>query len=211
VFTGIIRHRGQLAARAGTRLAVACPSLLPRLTLGESVAVNGVCLTVAQVTPTGFESDLLAETLANTTLGSVSVGCRLNLEPPLNAGDTLGGHWVQGHVDGTCELLESTTRPEGAYSLRFGLPDWLRPCIVDRGSICIDGVSLTVQNIGENSFGVALIPVTWNDTNLSDIRPGDRVNVEADYLVKTVRHALDSLLPAMLADRGQGMSQAASH
>jgi riboflavin synthase len=211
VFTGIIRHQGQLAARESARLTIACPSLRPRITAGESIAVNGVCLTAARLTGDGFAADLLDETLALTTLGALAPGTRLNLEPPLSAGDTLGGHWVQGHVDGTAELLSAEPRAGGDHGLRFSLPQWLQPILVDRGSICIDGVSLTVQNIGENSFAVGIIPVTWNDTNLGNIHPGDRVNIEADYLVKTVRNALASLLPAMLADRGQGLSQAASH
>lgn len=211
VFTGIIRHAGQVAAREGTGIAIHCPALRPQLTPGESVAVNGVCLTAARLTAEGFAADLLEETLARTTLGSLPVGTRLNLEAPLAAGDTLGGHWVQGHVDGTAELLEMTARPGGNHELHFSFPDWLRPWAVEHGSICVDGVSLTIQSIEENSFAAGIIPATWSATNLQDIRPGDRVNIEADYLVKTVRRALDSLLPAMLADRGQDRSQAASH
>ena len=210
MFTGIIRHSGQLARRVANRVHVVCPSLAGELAEGDSVAVSGVCLTVAELADEGFAADLLQETLANTTLASLPEGTRLNLELPLRAGATLGGHWVQGHVDGVTEVRSMQPRPDGGREIIFSLPDWLMGQIIDRGSICIDGVSLTVQALWQDSFAVGIIPVTVRETNLGDIAPGDRVNIEADYLVKTVKEVLKKLLPAMLADRGQDASQAAS-
>jgi riboflavin synthase len=212
VFTGIIRHTGKLVERGANALRIACPELRPWLSLGDSVAVNGVCLTAARFSTdgTGFEADLLEETLSRTTLGSLLPGASLNLEPALRLGEGLGGHWVLGHVDGTAEALAVTPRGGGDYEVEFSLPDWLAESVVSHGSITVDGISLTLQELRPGSFTVGIIPATWGATNLKDISPGARVNIEGDQLVKTARKVLTQLLPAMLADRGQPVSQAAS-
>jgi riboflavin synthase len=212
VFTGIIRHKGVLAERRDNAVRIACPELRPRLGSGDSVAVNGVCLTAARFSTDGtsFEADLLAETLARTTLGGLREGSVLNLEPAMRTGDPLGGHWVLGHVDGTAELLAVTPRGKDEYQLEFSLPEWLARCVIDHGSVALDGISFTLQEIRPASFTIGVIPVTWHSTNLKDIEPGCRVNIEGDQLVKTVRKVLTGLLPAILADRGQTVSQAAS-
>jgi len=198
VFTGLIRQLGTLERRDARGLTIACPALRAGLNDGDSVAVNGACLTVAELTERGFRADLLEDTRGATTLGKLPIGTRLNLEPALKASDSLGGHFVQGHVDGTVRLLDRS-QPGGAdWRLAFELPEWLRPYVLSKGSIALDGVSLTVQGLDAQvlppSFAVAIIPTTWAETALSDIAVGAEVNVEADLLVRTVRGALEELL-----------------
>lgn len=194
MFTGLIRFQGQLRARAANRLRLACPPLAPALAVGDSVAVNGVCLTAAQVHADGFSADLLEQTLRDTTLGRLPLGAQLNLEPALRVGEALGGHYVQGHVDGVTQLVSRQELPGGDWRLEFELPPWLALLVVDKGSIAIDGVSLTLQELTVRSFCVALIPTTWNDTNLQTLQPGARVNIEADLIVKTVRRTVEQML-----------------
>jgi len=193
VFTGLIRHQGWLVAREGQRLTVACPPLRAGLRLGDSVAVNGVCITAALLSADGFAADLLEATLRDTTLGELAVGSALNLEPALRAGDPLGGHFVQGHIDGTAELLSRDPLAGGSTRLGFSAPEWLKPWLIPKGSICVDGVSLTVQAIEPDSFTVELIPATLDSTNLKTLAPGQRVNLEADLIVKTVRALLGNI------------------
>jgi riboflavin synthase len=193
VFTGLIRDLGVMRLRASGRIEIACPGLRPRLNLGDSVAVNGACLTVAQLTADGFGADLLEDTQRNTTLGALPNGRRVNLELPLAAGERFGGHFVQGHVDGMARLLEKRELGSGDWRCTFEMAEWLRPLAVDRGSIAIDGVSLTIQELAFDKFSMSLIPTTFRDTALGDIPPGGMVNVEADLLVKAVVHALRSL------------------
>jgi riboflavin synthase len=185
VFTGLIRHRGSLARREGSRLTIATPTLT-NIRHGDSIAVNGVCLTAAELGDGVFTADLLEATLRDTTLGSLPEGSLLNLEPALLAGEPLGGHLVQGHVDGVTKLLSRKALANEDWRYEFALPAWLRPNIVPKGSICVDGVSLTVQELGAESFTVQLIPVTWSATNLGQLEPGAQVNLEADLIVKTV-------------------------
>jgi riboflavin synthase len=194
VFTGLIFQQGQLRSRSAKRLRVECPGLVPGLSLGQSVAVSGACLTVAELHASGFSADLLAATLSTTTLGLLPIGAGLNLEPALGAGEALGGHFVQGHVDGMVKLLARQALPGGDWRLEFELPEWLKPLTIDKGSIAINGVSLTLQELGERSFTVALIPTTWNDTNLGMVQPGHMVNIEADMIVKAVRRTVEALL-----------------
>jgi len=198
VFTGLIRYRGTLGARAGSTLRIRCPELRTGLNHGDSVAVNGACLTVAELESDGFRSDLLAETLKETTLGVLPAGARLNLEPALRAGEAFGGHFVQGHVDGTVRLKGRERLAGGDWQLGFELPDWLKPYALSKGSIAVDGVSLTLQELTQDLFQVSVIPTTWRDTNLSEIQPGSPVNIEADMMIRAVRHALE------LALAGQG-------
>lgn len=191
MFSGLISFSGQLHERSGTRLSIAVPSeLRARLATGDSVAVNGVCLTVAELTAQGFHADLLAATLRDTTLGELAHDSVLNLEPALRVGDSLGGHLVQGHVDGTTLLRSRAALPGGAWLYTFDLPDWLGDWIVPKGSICVDGVSLTVQELSAVTFSVELIPTTLALTSLGALEPPARVNLEADLIVKTVSHLL---------------------
>lgn len=198
MFTGLIRHSGSLRRRSERGLEVACPALRPKLALGDSVSVNGACLTVAELAADGFRADLLADTRRNTTLGGLASGAQLNLELPMQAGEAFGGHFVQGHVDGMVRLLSRRQLTGGDWHLDFELPDWLSPQVIDRGSIALDGISLTIQQLEPEGspplFSVSIIPATWEETNLSGLTAGDQVNVEADLLVKTVRRAVEQIL-----------------
>jgi riboflavin synthase len=187
VFTGIIQSIGRIERRrpagAGVRLEIAAPQRLGRLALGESVAVNGACLTVTGRRGRGFTVEVSPETLRRTTVGGFRPGTRVNLERALRMGDRLGGHLVQGHVDGVGRL--DTVRPDGDWVLyRFSVPPALRPYLVEKGSIAVDGVSLTVFACRGASFTVALIPHTLRQTTLAGLEPGGRVNLEADILLK---------------------------
>lgn len=187
MFTGIIRAMGRVVAPP-PRLAVEGP-LQPAL--GDSVAVNGVCLTVAQ-RPLTF--DVVAETLAKTTLGALKPGDPVNLESPLAAGAEIGGHFVQGHVDGV-GVVEAT----GDF-LRVRLDPALARYVASKGSIAIDGVSLTVVDADDRGFSVALIPFTREHTTLGARKPGDRVNIETDVLAKYVARLMEPKRAASTVD-----------
>jgi riboflavin synthase len=191
MFTGIVEGTGTVAALAaaadgsGARLEVAASWLAGELRLGESVAVNGCCVTVAEPTAAGFAADLVAETLRRTALGGLAAGARVNLERPMTLGGRLGGHLVQGHVDGVAEVLER--RPVGdGEEVRVELPPDLERYVVEKGSIAVDGVSLTVAGVGPGWFAVALVPHTLEVTTLGDRRPGDPVQLEVDVVAKYV-------------------------
>lgn len=152
---------------------------------GESISCDGVCLTVVEWKERSFRVQAAPETLSRTTLSSWSNGTKVNLEKALKVGDRLGGHWVQGHVDGVGEVL-SVGPDGGSWRLRVALPSALAPFFVEKGSVCIDGVSLTLTTVDASSFGVMLIPETWEKTSLSTKRPGSKVNLEADIVGKFV-------------------------
>lgn len=197
MFTGIVATTGRVERLErrdrGARLTVATPRPLPRLAVGESIAVNGACLTVMAPRGRRFSVDVSPETLRRTTLGGLAPGARVNLERALRMGDRLGGHIVLGHVDGVGRVR--AIRPEGEWLLyRFTAPPALAPYLVEKGSIAVDGVSLTVFACRGNAFTVALIPHTLAETTLGTRRPGDRVNLEADVLLKHIAR--------MLRDRG---------
>jgi riboflavin synthase len=191
MFTGIVEGTGTVAALAaaadasGARLEVEAPWLAGRLALGESVAVNGCCVTVAEPTPAGFAADLVAETLRRTALGGLQAGARVNLERPLPLGGRLGGHLVQGHVDGVARVLNRTPVGHGE-EVRIELPPDLERYLVEKGSIAVDGVSLTVAGVGPGWFAVALVPHTLEVTTLGEPRPGDPVQLEVDVVAKYV-------------------------
>jgi riboflavin synthase len=191
MFTGIVEGTGTVAGLAvadgggGARLEVEAPFLAGQLGLGESVAVNGCCLTVAEPTPGGFAADLVAETLRRTALGGLAAGDSVNLERPLALGGRLGGHLVQGHVDGVAKVLERTPVGEGE-EVRVELPPDLERYVVEKGSIAVDGVSLTVAGVGPGWFAVALVPHTLEVTTLGRRRPGDPVQLEVDVVAKYV-------------------------
>ena len=185
MFTGIIQATAHLERRepsgAGARLTIATPRPLARLALGESVAVNGACLTVVRRAGARFMADVSPETLARTTLGRLPLGRRLNVERALKLGDRLGGHIVQGHVDGV-----GRTRGAADSLTWFDAPeDVVRYCVV-KGSIAVDGTSLTVAALDDEGFAVALVPHTLAATTLGALAPGDAVNLEVDVLAKYV-------------------------
>jgi riboflavin synthase len=193
VFTGIIQTTGlveRLQSRGGgVRLTLAPARRLTRLALGESVAVDGACLTVTSGTGARFTVDVSPETLRRTTIGGLRRGARVNLERSLRLGDRLGGHIVLGHVDGVGKIHAIT--PEGEWVLyRFTAPKPIWPYLVEKGSIAVDGVSLTVFDCRNGRFTVALIPHTLKETTLVDRVPGDRVNLEADVLLKHIEAML---------------------
>ena len=193
MFTGIIETTGRLERvtqqGGGTRLTLAVDRVLPRLALGESIAVNGACLTVTSGSGRRFTVDVSPETLRRTTIGALARGARVNLERALRVGDRLGGHIVQGHVDGVGKLDAIT--PDGDWVLyRFRAPKPIWPYLVEKGSIAVDGVSLTVFRCQEGRFQVALIPHTLRQTTLADRVPGNQVNLEADVLLKHIEALL---------------------
>lgn len=193
MFTGIIEEMGRLRRRtvgpSGARLAIETAAFAEQLTPGASIAVNGVCLTVVECAEGIFTADLSEETLRRTTLGKLAVGSLVNLELPIAVGGRLGGHIVQGHVDGTATLLQKIGSPDEQVQ-RYSLPTELRRYVVKKGSIAVDGVSLTVADLGEEWFTVALIPETLTRTTLGRLEVGDEVNLEVDILAKYVEQLL---------------------
>jgi riboflavin synthase len=197
VFTGIVSELGEIeaveASDQGARLRVAT-RLASELAEGDSVAVSGACLTVAEISDGAFEADVMNQTLKLTTLGELRGGDAVNLELALRADDRLGGHVVQGHVDGTGTV--GSIEPDGfARRLRVKLPADLLPLVVERGSIAIEGVSLTVAALGDGWADVSLIPETLERTTLGRRERGDRVNVECDVLARYVQRMLPGLSP----------------
>ena len=190
MFTGIVEILGVIdrveTEGAGKRFTVRWPGLADPLTIGESVAVNGCCLTVVVADGETFELQAGPETLLRTNLGEKCAGDRVNLERSLRLTDRLGGHFVQGHVDATASLRER--RPEGEWDfLSFRVdPEWTS-LMVPKGSIAVDGVSLTLVDVEADGFSIMLIPHTLAVTTLGLLKPGDRVNIEADMLAKHVR------------------------
>lgn len=161
-----------------------------RVAVGGSLAVAGVCLTVTERRGERSVVEAGPETLSRTTLGSLRAGDEVNLEPPLRVGDPLGGHWVQGHVDAAVEVSDRSDRGEHRF-LSLAVPGTLAPYVVEKGSVALDGVSLTVAARGPERFSVALIPHTLEVTTLGRLEPGDRVNLEVDILAKYMLQALD--------------------
>jgi riboflavin synthase len=187
MFTGIIEETGTVQHLSvdsqGGALTIAGAKLIPGMKPGDSVAVNGVCLTVTECESGMFSCDLSAETLERTTLRGLSPGFPVNLERPLAVGDRLGGHFVMGHVDAVGRLI--SRKPSGQGSIMaFGYPPELERYLVYKGSVAVDGISLTVASLGQNCFSVAIIPHTLEMTNLRDLKPGSSVNLEVDLLGK---------------------------
>lgn len=203
MFTGLVEEKGVVTALErlddAVRLSVRGPLVTSDATHGASISVNGCCLTVAGQDTDVFSADVMAESLDKTSLGDLQVGDEVNLERAMQAGARLGGHVVQGHVDGTGRLLERTTSDHWDV-LRFSLPADLARYLVPKGSITVQGVSLTVVEVSEPlvddpSFSVSLIPTTLADTTLGTLAPGDRVNLEVDVLAKYVERLLAARLP----------------
>lgn len=194
MFTGIIEATGTIVAlepREGTtRIAVSAPDFADRLRLGDSIAVSGTCLTALEMAPPIFYADLAAETLARTSLGFLKPGSVVNLELPTAAGAPLGGHIVQGHVDGRGELISFDPVQAGVdrgltdWWLRVRVPENTRAFMVEKGSIAIEGISLTIATWDGELVGIAILPHTRNVTNLRVLEAGAPVNVEADVMIK---------------------------
>ncbi|RFC43248.1 MAG: riboflavin synthase [Verrucomicrobia bacterium] len=186
MFTGIITHLGTVLRPTSTGLEIGTPrEFLVRVTKGESIAVNGTCLTVVRRRPTAFTVAVIPETFRRTQLGSLRAGSRVNLERPMTAQSFLSGHLVQGHVDGTARLRR-ITRQGNSRVLAFVLPAPLARYIVEKGSIAVNGVSLTVMTATRSGFTVGIIPHTWEHTTLQALQVGDRVNIETDLVAKYV-------------------------
>ena len=196
MFSGIVQSLGTLIAvetcDGDQRLSIDAAAIDPaRMQLGDSVAVAGVCLTVAERTPRGFIADVSRETLALTTIGRWRVGERLNLEAALRASDALGGHLVLGHVDGCAELL-ARSGDARSQRLRFRAPASLQRYLARKGAVALDGVSLTVNDIDGADFGVNLVPHTLAATTLVALQPGAEVNVEIDIMARYAERLLES-------------------
>ena len=197
MFTGIVSELGEVesieAGVDGARIRIKA-ALASELAEGDSVAVNGACLTATSVNDGAFEADVMRQTLGLTTLDELESSAAVNLELPLRPTDRLGGHIVQGHVDGTATVAGS--EEDGfARRLRLQLPEELRDYVVERGSIAVEGVSLTIAGLGEDWIEVSLIPETIERTTLGGLRPGDRVNVECDLIARYLRRMLAGLSP----------------
>ena len=185
MFTGIVEEVGEVRNCQDFGMTIEAGGVLEDLKLGDSMAVNGTCLTVVEFGSGQFRVDLAPETLRRTSLGQLSEGNRVNLERPLAVSDRLGGHIVQGHVDGTGRI--TSVRPEGdCFIIRIGAPKRLMPYIVEKGFIAVEGISLTVVKKGAASFTVSVIPYTFSNTNLQEKSVGHRVNLEVDILAKYV-------------------------
>ena len=197
MFTGIVEELGRVAAIEdqgdAIRLAIGCTTAVSDANLGDSIAVNGVCLTVAEFDETGFTADVMQESLDRTSLGGLVVGSPVNLERAVAAGARLGGHIVQGHVDGTGSIV-SRTPGEHWEVVRISLPDDLDRYVVEKGSIAVDGTSLTVSAVGGDAgarwFEVSLIPTTLADTVLGTLDAGATVNLEVDVVAKYIEKLL---------------------
>jgi riboflavin synthase len=192
MFTGIIETTGEVISFArgagAARLVVKAPGIAERLRLGDSVAVSGVCLTALEMGPDWFAADLAAETIARTTLSRLGTGSRVNLELPTPAGAPLGGHVVQGHVDGVGTLVGLDPVKagvlDGDWVMRVRLPEGMRRYVVEKGSISVEGISLTVAGIDGDVIWIAILPHTYAATNLHSLTPGVGVNLEVDVLAK---------------------------
>jgi riboflavin synthase len=189
MFTGIIEELGTVVT-AGSRLSIRCSTVMTDLTEGASVAVNGVCLTAIDLRADGFSADLAPETLRRSNLGDLRPGSCVNLERPLLPTSRLSGHIVQGHVDGTGEFLGLEPLGEDNWWLRIRVPAELDRYLVFKGSIAIDGISLTIAALEGDVLSVTIIPHTYRHTTLGGYRPGSRVNLECDVLAKHVEKML---------------------
>ncbi|HQX56649.1 MAG TPA: riboflavin synthase [Pyrinomonadaceae bacterium] len=191
MFTGIIEELGRVSAveslAAGVRITIAADIVTEDIGNGDSIAVNGVCLTALNATTDGFAADVSPETLERSTIGRLKVGSRVNLERAVTPTTRLGGHIVQGHVDGRGQFLAATDEGE-FWTVSIGFPAEFRRYLVFKGSVAVEGISLTVAHLDDTQFDIAVIPKTWEMTNLSTLVPGDAVNLEADVIAKYVEN-----------------------
>jgi riboflavin synthase len=195
MFTGIVRELGRVVSAegdgGGLALAVEAPETAARLATGDSISVNGVCLTAESVENGRVSLQAVPETLARSTLGGLTAGDGVNVEPALRAGEPLGGHYVQGHVDAVGRVRSVEEEGQGVRAVVEAPPDVLRYC-VEKGSIAVDGVSLTIAELSAGAFAVVLVPHTLEVTTLSTLEPGQSVNLEVDVLAKYVERLLET-------------------
>ncbi|HUK94781.1 MAG TPA: riboflavin synthase [Gaiellaceae bacterium] len=195
MFTGIVRERGRVVSAepngdgGALRLRIAAPLTAARTGLGDSVSVAGCCLTAIAADDGELVFEAVPESLARTTIGQLAEGAHVNLEPALRAGEPLGGHYVQGHVDGVGEVLSMHSEGDGSR-IRIDVSDELLRYCVEKGSITVDGVSLTIASLDDQGVEIALVPHTLNETTLAALGPGDRVNIEVDVLAKYVERLI---------------------
>tara|TARA_R110002110_G_scaffold414147_2_gene643320 strand:+ start:42269 stop:42859 length:591 start_codon:yes stop_codon:yes gene_type:complete len=194
MFTGIVTDVGRIAEiqtqDVGRRLTIETAYDTSGIDIGASIACSGACLTVVEKTASSFSADVSGETLDKTTSGSWSVGTRINLERALRAADELGGHLVLGHVDGVGQVV-GMEREGDNHRISIKVPDALKHYVASKGSITVDGVSLTVNEVDDAVFGVNIIPHTWDNTSLADITVGTIVNIEADVIARYVARLLE--------------------
>ena len=199
MFTGIIEEVGRISAwdrgASPPRLTIAATCVTEDLAVGKSIAINGACLTAVDVSATQFTVEVSQETISRTTLSSLAVSGPVNLERALRADGRLDGHFVLGHVDGVGTVLEIIPQ-EGGHLMKFGVPPGAGQYLVPKGSVAVDGVSLTVAEVWQDEFSVAIIPHTWENTLFSLLNPGDSVNIESDILGKFVEALLKQSIPA---------------
>jgi riboflavin synthase len=193
MFTGLIEELGSIASRveseAGARIVINAGLIADGLGEGDSVAVNGVCLTALDITPTTFAADLSPETLERTTLGRLAEGTRVNLERAVTPSTRLGGHIVQGHVDGRGAFVSAVHQGD-YWTVTIRFPVDLAKYFVEKGSVSVEGISLTIAHLYDTTFDIAIIPKTWTATNLSNLSPGDAVNLEVDVIAKYVERMM---------------------
>lgn len=193
MFTGIIEELGRIASletlEQGMRLNIACSTVLSDTNDGDSIAVNGVCLTALNISSDSFSADLSPETLDRSTLGRLTVGSPVNLERAVTPQTRLGGHIVQGHVDARGTFLGAIDEGE-FWTVHIGFPPEVSRYMVEKGSIAVEGISLTIAHLNDDHFDIAIIPKTWEVTNLSSLKPGDPVNLEVDVIAKYVERMM---------------------
>jgi len=189
MFTGLIEELGRIAAReeseAGSRIVISAEIVTSDISAGDSIALNGVCLTALDVTARSFAADVSPETLDRTTLGRLDIGSPVNLERAVTPATRLGGHMVQGHVDGRGTFVSAVAEGE-FWTVTVGFPSELARYFVEKGSVAVEGISLTIAKLHDVSFEFAIIPKTWEMTNLSSLQKGDDVNLEVDVIAKYV-------------------------
>jgi riboflavin synthase len=194
VFTGIIEEVGEVLRLemrpAGARLSVTCHGVLQNLAVGDSIAVNGACLTAVEIGPDQWSADVAPETLKRTSLGQLESGSLVNLERPLRADGRLDGHFVLGHVDGTAEIIALDALGDDNWWLRIRVPPDLTRYIVSKGSLAVEGISLTVAEVENHLIGFTIIPHTYEHTALRGRKVGSRVNIEVDILAKHLEKLL---------------------
>ena len=183
MFTGIIQSTGKILSNSDGTLAIEAPDVISELKNGSSIAVNGICLTVTGFSDEAFEADYMPETTNRTAVGNWKAGDLVNLELAMSANDRFEGHMVSGHVEAASEIKELKT-DENAHELTVEIPDSLTKYVIPKGSITLDGISLTVMDIRKNKVTVGIIPHTWKATNLHRLKIGDKVNVETDLMAK---------------------------
>jgi riboflavin synthase len=193
LFTGLVEELGTIAGRQqradGSRIAVAASLVTSDIANGDSIAVNGVCLTAVDVTPTSFAADVSPETLDRTTLGRLELGSLVNLERAMLPTTRLGGHIVQGHVDGRGTFLSAVEQGD-FWTVAVGFPAELGRYFVEKGSVAVEGISLTIAALRDDTLEFAIIPKTWQMTNLQTLKPGDPVNLEIDIIAKYVERMM---------------------